>query len=103
MAEVNFPGGISSISGLTGPKTNPMQPSPEAGPSVSQLLKESLNDVNKLQFEADKSVEDLVVGKSKNIHETMIALNKADIAFRMTLQVRNKLVEAYQEIIRMQV
>ena len=44
-----------------------------------------------------------MVGKSKNIHETMIALNKADIAFRMTLQVRNKLVEAYQEIIRMQV
>lgn len=103
MAEVNFPGGISSISGLTGPKANPMQPPPEVGPSFSQLLKESLNDVNKLQSEADKSVEDLVVGKSRNIHETMIALNKADIAFRMTLQVRNKLVEAYQEIIRMQV
>jgi flagellar hook-basal body complex protein FliE len=66
-------------------------------------LKESLRDVNELQIEADKAVEELVVGKSKNVHETMIALNKADIAFRMTLQIRNKMVEAYQEIIRMQV
>lgn len=103
MAEIHFPGGGPSPTGLPGAKGPAGSLSQPAGPSFSDMLKESLNDVNELQMEADKAVEELVVGKSKNVHETMIALSKAEIAFRMTLQVRNKMVEAYQEIIRMQV
>jgi flagellar hook-basal body complex protein FliE len=71
--------------------------------SFGAMLKESLNEVNTYQLSADKSVEDLATGKNKNIHETMIAISQADIAFRMTMQVRNKVVDAYQEIMRMSV
>lgn len=71
--------------------------------SFADTLAESLNKVNQIQQEADKSIEKLVAGKTQNIHETMLAVGKADTAFRMTMQVRNKIVEAYQEVLRMQV
>ena len=71
--------------------------------SFSETMAESLSKVNSLQQDADEAIEDFVAGKSQNIHETMIAVNKADLAFRMTMQVRNKIVEAYQEVLRMQV
>lgn len=67
------------------------------------VLKESMDEVNKLQLDADKSIEDLATGRNKNIHETMIAVSKADLAFRMTMQVRNKVMDAYQEVMRMSV
>lgn len=73
------------------------------GPSFADTLAESLNKVNDLQKEADAAIEDFATGKTRNIHETMIAVNKADLAFRLTMQVRNKIVEAYQEVMRTQV
>lgn len=73
------------------------------GKSFGDALKESMNEVNNLQLDADKSIEALVSGENKNIHETMIAISKADLAFRMTVQVRNKVIDAYQEVMRMQV
>ncbi|MBI3581380.1 MAG: flagellar hook-basal body complex protein FliE [Nitrospinae bacterium] len=76
---------------------------PEDSKSFGSMLKESINEVNKYQLDADKAVEDLATGRNKNIHETMIAISQADLAFRMTMQVRNKVVDAYQEIMRMSV
>lgn len=73
------------------------------GKSFGESLAESIEKVNNLQLEADRSIEDLATGKSQSIHETMLALGKADIAFRLTMQVRNKVVDAYQEIMRMPV
>jgi flagellar hook-basal body complex protein FliE len=72
------------------------------GPSFGKVLKDSIKEVNKLQEEAGKAVQDLATGKGKGIHETMIALEKADISFQMMMQIRNKIVEAYQEMMRMQ-
>lgn len=74
-----------------------------AGKGFGEMLKESLNEVNKAQLDADRSIEDLATGKNTNIHETMIAVSKADLAFRMTVQVRNKVIDAYQEVMRMNV
>jgi flagellar hook-basal body complex protein FliE len=65
---------------------------------LENLLAESLENVNDFQLKADKTVEELATGKTQSIHETMLALSKADIAFRLTMQVRNTVVEAYQEI-----
>lgn len=76
---------------------------PEDSKSFGAMLKETVNEVNKYQLDADKAVEDLATGRNKNIHETMIAISQADLAFRMTMQVRNKVVDAYQEIMRMSV
>ncbi|VAX24049.1 Flagellar hook-basal body complex protein FliE [hydrothermal vent metagenome] len=64
------------------------------------VLGDALKEVNQMQLDADKAIEDLVTGKSKNLHETMITLSKAEIAFKLTMQVRNKVMEAYQEVMR---
>jgi len=73
------------------------------GPSFADTLAQSLDKVNTLQKKADVAIQDFVTGDTRNIHETMLAVGKADLAFRLTMQVRNKMVEAYQEVMRMQV
>jgi flagellar hook-basal body complex protein FliE len=78
-------------------------PAGEAGPSFADTLAKSIEEVNHLQKEADQAIEKLASGESQNVHGAMLAVNKADTAFRMTMQVRNKIVEAYQEVMRMQV
>ena len=71
--------------------------------SFSELLAGSMNDVNKLQNEANTAIQKLVTGKSKNLHETMLAVEKADIAFRTMNQVRLKVIDGYKEVMRMQI
>ena len=71
--------------------------------SFGKILTDSLVKVNKLQKEADKASCNLVTGKETDIHNTMIAIEKADVSFRLMMQVRNKIVAAYEEIKRMQV
>jgi flagellar hook-basal body complex protein FliE len=68
-----------------------------------EALQKSMEDVNADQIQADNSIKDLVAGKSKNIHETMLAIQKADLSLKTMMQVRNKILEAYKEIMRMQV
>lgn len=71
--------------------------------SFGQILSTSIEEVNRLQGEANKAIEDLAMGETKNIHETMIALEKAEISFKLMLQVRNKILDAYHEVMRMSV
>lgn len=66
-----------------------------------EFIKTELKRVGKLENEADQSIVSLLQGKA-DIHETMIALQKTDISMRMFLTVRNKAIEAYREIMRMQ-
>jgi flagellar hook-basal body complex protein FliE len=70
--------------------------------NFSGVLKDSIQKVNNLQVEANKAIQDLATGRTENIHEAMIAIEKADISFKMMMQVRNKILEAYREIIHMQ-
>ena len=73
------------------------------GPSFDQVLQESLQTVDHLQKEADQAMQRLAVDGGMNLHKTMIAVEKADLSFRLMMQIRNKIVEAYQEVMRMQV
>lgn len=66
-------------------------------------LKNSINETNQLQKEAGKAVSQLASGEKIDIHNAMIAVQKADVSFRLMMEVRNKIVEAYHEITRMQV
>lgn len=75
---------------------------PEVGKSFSELLAKSISDVNGLQVEANKAMERLATGKSKNLHETMLAVEQAEIAFKTMNQIRQKVLEAYREVMRMQ-
>lgn len=81
------------------PKSN----SSVSGDSFADTLKKAVNTVDTLQKDADVKMQELATGKSNNIHETMIAAEKADIALKLMVQVRNKIIDAYQEIMRMQV
>jgi flagellar hook-basal body complex protein FliE len=106
MKDITISSNLKALQGLAQPdkaKNLGSGNKDEGGPTFADTLTESLEKVNNLQKEADKAIEDFVVGKTGNIHETMIAVNKADIAFRLTMQVRNKIVEAYQEVMRTQV
>lgn len=71
--------------------------------SFGNFLKNAVEEVNELHAEANQAAEKIASGKEVDIHNTMIALEKADVSFQLMLQIRNKTLEAYQEIMRMQV
>jgi flagellar hook-basal body complex protein FliE len=75
-----------------------------AGADFSQTLKSAVDQVNDAQQTAGKLAREFVSGESdKNLHEVMISLQKANISMQSTIQVRNKVVSAYQTIMNMQV
>lgn len=74
------------------------------GPDFAQQLKDVLGDVNDSQNKATELQTDLMTGrKPTEIHDVMIGMEKAGVALQLTLAVRNKVLEAYQEVSRMQV
>ncbi len=66
-----------------------------------EILTRSVNEVNELAAESNRNVEQMLLGKI-DIHQAMIVMEKAGISFRLFLQVRNKIITAYEEIMRMQ-
>ena len=68
----------------------------------SDLLTGSVNDVDRLQDQARTAVEGLITGTGVDVHQAMIATEKADMSFELALAVRNKAVQAYQTVIGMQ-
>lgn len=74
-----------------------------AGGQFGELLQSALNRVGTLHAEADQAVEDLTLGRATDIHSTMIAVEKAGIAMELALQVRNKLLNAYETLMRQQI
>ncbi len=71
--------------------------------SFATTLKEAIDHVNTLQKSSDVEMQKLATGKSDNIHNVMIAAEKADIALKLMVQMRNKIIEAYQEVMKMPV
>jgi flagellar hook-basal body complex protein FliE len=67
-----------------------------------KALGDLLRDVNQAQEQAGRSVQDLIAGRVEDLHEVMIAMGKAQVSFQFMAQVRNKLLEAYREVMRMQ-
>ena len=100
MTEISLPTNLEAI-----PKSGAL-PKPvtalESG-SFEGLLKQSLSDVNELQQKADQAVRQLATGQQQDIHNTMIAMEKADVAFRLLMQIRNKVIAAYETVMRIQV
>ena len=70
---------------------------------ISRTFEKLLQDVNQQQLNAEGKQVELLVTDNKDIHGTMLALEKADLSLRLMLQIRNKLVSAYEEVMRMQV
>ena len=70
--------------------------------TFGQSLADALSAVQRANGEAEQKVRDLLTGKGEDIHSTMIAVEKADMAFELMMQVRNKIMQAYEDISRMQ-
>ena len=86
---------LNEVNNITGTGNNPI--------SFGDVLKNALNNVNDLQINSDKLTNDLAAGKTDNIHGVLIAGEKAGIALDLTMQIRNKVLDAYNEIMRMQI
>ncbi len=74
-----------------------------SGKTFTEMLKDSMEQVNTQQSQADQAIKELVAGRSKNIHETMLTIEKADTSLKLMMQVRNKILDAYKEVMRMPV
>ena len=75
---------------------------PQKG-DFNNVLKNAMGEVGELQEKANQAMQQLVGEGKGDLQETMIALEKADVSFRLMMQIRNKVLDAYQEIMRMQV
>ena len=71
--------------------------------SLGQGVEQALGQVSEYEATADKMVIDLATGRDTNIHNTMVELEKADIALKYTVQLRNRALSAYEELMRIQV
>ncbi len=89
-----------------GASVKPLQGAPEPGAdkaNFASLVEGLLEKANQPQVESDQAVKGLMTGQTNNVHDVILSTVKADLSFRMLLEVRNRLTEAYQEIMRMQV
>jgi flagellar hook-basal body complex protein FliE len=91
---------------LASPQVTPARPAEHnvsaEQDSFGQWLNKSIENVNKLQQEGDSAAMKLLTGENTDIHGTMIAMQKASISMHMMMEVRNKIINAYEEIKRMQ-
>ena len=102
MSQINFNPNLTSIPGVD--KIAPAQGGkPASGASFQDVFKASMEEVNRLQAEADKATSALATGQTDNIAEVMTAVRKADLAFKTLLQIRNKLLDAYNEVRQMRI
>ncbi len=71
--------------------------------SFDTILKSSIDEVNNLQKNAEKAMADIATGEVKDLHQAAIAIDKAEISMKMMLEIRNKALNAYKEILRTQI
>jgi flagellar hook-basal body complex protein FliE len=95
---------MDSIKPISGTPTAPstMKQARVQGKGFVDALKAFTGQVDAQIREADQKTQEFAVGKSYDLHEIMVSTEKADLSFRLLVQIRNKLLDAYQEIMRMQ-
>lgn len=91
---------LESLAARTAP---PARRESEAPEDFGQLLMDVLKEVNQSQQNARELETAFLTGRPVEVHDLMIALEKASLGMQLTLQVRNKLLEAYQELMRIQI
>lgn len=94
---------LSYTDGIPSLNSNITESATSTQKSFADTLKEAIGSVNEMQKSSDKAAQDLATGRTDNVAEVMIATEKADIALKLMVQVRNKIIDAYQEVMKMQV
>ncbi len=92
---------IGAVTAATTASAGPRPTGPTKAAGFGEALRDALGQVNQLQQAADTASNEFALGQNRDVAATLIAVEKANVAFQLTLQIRNKLVEAYQEIMRM--
>jgi flagellar hook-basal body complex protein FliE len=96
--------GLTLLPTLEGPSKSTINKTlRETNSSFGDTLNQAIADVNSLQAEAGKAVEKMVAGESTDLHDVMIAVEKARTSFDLLMEIRNKTIDVYREIMRMQV
>ncbi|MDD4156942.1 MAG: flagellar hook-basal body complex protein FliE [Candidatus Cloacimonetes bacterium] len=72
----------------------------KSGVSFNETLKSYIDDANDLQLKADKDIQKMIAGEEIDAHEVMTAVEKANMSFEMVMEIRNKMLEAYREIMK---
>ena len=94
---------IKRVSSLSGEKMDSERPEArDILTDFQKVLKRSIEEVDGLAKEANHSVQEMIAGKM-DVHQAMVAMEQANISFRLMVQVRNKMMAAYEEIMRMQI
>jgi len=75
----------------------------DGGSAFADLLNNALHDLNQTQLKAEKLTQDLLTGEVQDLHQVTIALQEARLTMQLAVEMRNKVIEAYQEVSRMQV
>jgi len=99
MNTIDGPSGIT----LLPPKTQDTNGISKSTADFSNMLTSMMGKVNETQIAGDQAVTKLQSGEAQHLHEVMIAVEEADISLRMLVQMRNKALTAYEEIMRMQI
>jgi flagellar hook-basal body complex protein FliE len=82
--------------------TSEVLPAKEAGSSALGVFEKLLKQANQDQLRSDAAVQDLVTGKTDNVQQVVMQVVKAEMSFSMFMEVRNQLIESYNELMRMQ-
>jgi len=93
---------ISSITPIGMPQAAPAAGAAGQPGEFQSVLSSAINSLDSLQHNAADSVQKFLTGENDELHTTILATQKAELAFQLGLQVRNKVVDAYQEIMKMQ-
>ena len=93
---------ISSITPVALPSIAPPAGAAQSSGEFGNILSTAMNSIQSLQSNAADSVQKFLSGENEELHSTVLATQKADMAFQLGLQVRNKVVDAYQEVMKMQ-
>src|SRR3954466_4686407 len=94
---------IAPISSSTAIAAPSLDSKPQGAGGFGAILQDAMGKVGELQHDASKSVESFLSGEGDDLHKTIMTTQRADLAMELFLQVRNKVVSAYQEVMRMQV
>lgn len=93
---------VNHLNSMAGPQgTTTAHNAKSADGDFVRAMMDAINKTDQAQIEADRSIEKLNTGEAKNLHEVMISMEKADISMRLLVQMRNKMLDAYKEIMRM--
>ncbi len=97
------PVGVQQTTPVDATQMRVAKPAGTPATSFHSTLTEAITEVQRLQNEADTTIKKLVAGEVKDVSEAMVAVERADVAFQTMMLVRNKIVSAYEEVMRMQV